>query len=191
MATHAHTITPSASLLGRRTMLTTTLAGVAATPALAAPVQLAPLIVETESERWLLLEHRARNAVEHPDAELLAVCEQFSALELMLYPPGLGLETIEEEHARDERNEPLNAEQSSLVEKLWDLRATTLEGFQARARSLLLWDSILTTAIENTEDYWEQVLLHALLRDLAGLPDNPPEDGLWALVQRRAVEKST
>ena len=119
-----------------------------------------------------LLVAASARAADHPDAALLAACARFDALELQIWPPeGRGCMTIAEEDAWAARVQPLEDEQAALLGEVCALRAQTLEGVQARARSLLLWSSDIADDIESGDGdhlYWDHRMVAALVRDLAG-----------------------
>ena len=100
----------------------------------------------------------------HPDAELLALCAEFDAWEHRFLATDFKAENdtpaafaaqMEQERCRDA--------QDSLVDRMCDLRAVTLEGQRARARSLLLWDpELMEPFCPDAGDH----LIAAIVRDL-------------------------
>ena len=109
----------------------------------------------------------------NPDAELLAVLAEFDALEAAIYPkpdPTAGLATLEEEQAWDDQVRPLHARQDALLERLCELETHTLEGFRARARTLLGWAELFMRDLQNdaAAGYWPQRMQIAFYRDLVG-----------------------
>jgi hypothetical protein len=132
----------------RRTLLAG-LAGAAATLAVIAPT--------------------AAAAAESPDSELLDLLAQFDALEREIYPAGPGAQTIQAEDERDLAMAPLRARQEALLGRICTMRATTAAGWQARARSYVLWDDEMRKAIAAGDDpaaYDEDRMIAALIRDM-------------------------
>ena len=91
-------------------------------------------------------------ASENPDAELLDLLAQFDALERQIFPGDPLPETIEAEDKRDRAVAPLRARQDALLSRICTMRATTPAGWQARARSYLLWDDEMQKAIAAGDD---------------------------------------
>ena len=103
---------------------------------------------------------------DHPDAEFLGVLSQFREVEEAIFPAaGAGCRTIAEEDAWEVRTAPLRAALDTLAERVCDLRATTPDGWQARARALLLPYPDLPTDAGSGLCVGDR-LLHALIRDL-------------------------
>ena len=98
-----------------------------------------------------------------PDAELLAVCAEFDALERAYLATFTGFKAgSPEEEAAEAEQERLRAVQEPLVDRICELRAVTREGQVARARSLALWDAELMKS-QNDTGGW---LTAAIVRDL-------------------------
>ncbi|WP_428377763.1 hypothetical protein [Lichenicoccus sp.] len=149
MATRAHT-TPEVRPSRRGLLSTVGLAAVAAvgwvrpdTTAAAAPAQ------PTSS----------------PDDRLITLCTQFDDLERQII------------RSHDEDGEDQDAEafrrklsdrQHPLLRQIVTLRSTTLEGAQARARSLHLWDTEIKHQGQYDDSNVNDALLWALVRDLIG-----------------------
>ena len=112
-------------------------------------------------------------AVEHgADAALIALCNRFADLErqkLASYgrdPRGI---SYEQEKAIDDRErQPIWAEQEDLVASIIDARATTLDGFRARARALVVYDQQGWKDEEISSGPWPGGMCFALVRDLVG-----------------------
>jgi len=98
----------------------------------------------------------------HPDAALLAALSEFDALELRIKA---SYGAIDDEAEGETFREPLHARQDTLLDQIFDLRAATLDGWTARARSMLIWDECI---LSNDGGTWPAVMLAALLRDLLG-----------------------
>ncbi|MGI4797148.1 MAG: hypothetical protein ACRYG8_24460 [Janthinobacterium lividum] len=108
-----------------------------------------------------LLAHLASSAAPSPDAELLAACAAFDTVEHdrdAMFDDGT---------LTDEVNATLRAAQDLRVEQICTLRALTLPGLQARARSLLLFD----------DGFLERRLVHAPDRIMAAILRDLVEDG--------------
>lgn len=105
-------------------------------------------------------------ATDHPDAEILSVIGRIMEIEAAISPPaGSGYRTIAEEDAWEVRTAPLRATLDTLTERICDLRATTPDGWRARARALLLpYPDLPTDAVSGL--CVGDRLLHALIRDL-------------------------
>jgi hypothetical protein len=101
------------------------------------------------------------------DAELIAVCREFDAIEahcrrfLDQAEP-----TCVTDESRDNFLEPYRDRQEALLDQLCRLRATTADGHLARARSLAGWLEDASDADAQDEAYWDQRMLAALRRDL-------------------------
>lgn len=103
----------------------------------------------------------------HPDAELIRLCAEFDALQrawldVLHANPGAECGSLEE--AVIEAAEDLARDaQAPLLDRILSLRAATLEGAHAIARSLALWDAELLK--DGTGDTG-QLLTTALARSL-------------------------
>ena len=107
-------------------------------------------------------------AADHPDAEFLSVLRRFREVEEAIFPAaGTGCQTIAEEDARDIRMEPLRASLDALGDRVCALRATTPDGWRARARALLLPYPDLPTDAASGLCLGDR-LQHALIRDVIG-----------------------
>ena len=105
-------------------------------------------------------------AADHPDAEFLEVLGRFRKVEEAIFPAaGTGCQTIAEEDARDVRMAPLRASLDALGDRVCALRATTPDGWRARARALLLPYPDLPTDAASGLCLGDR-LLHALIRDM-------------------------
>ena len=107
-----------------------------------------------------LLAHLPSSSAPSPDAELLAVCAAFDAVEHdrdAMFDDGT---------LTDEANATIRAAQDRRVERICTLRALTLPGLQARARSLLLFD----------DGFLERRLVHAPDRMMAAIVRDLVED---------------
>ena len=103
-----------------------------------------------------------------PDAALLEACAAFDALERAYVATfnGYDFDSPEEAAAEIER-ERLSEAQEPLVVRICQLRAVTLAGQAARARSLALWDGELMKP--NTDGDASARLTTAIVRDLLAL----------------------
>ncbi len=105
--------------------------------------------------------------VPSPDAELLSVCAAFDATEHQRNA------MFDDGTLTDEANAMLRAAQDRRVERMCILRALTPRGWQARARSLLLFDDEF---LERRHVHANDRMMAAILRDLV-------EDGLTEAVE--------
>ncbi len=100
------------------------------------------------------------------DAELIKLCAEFDRLEHACDALFEGVETVEQERKSDRLSEPLREQQDTLAERIIAHRATTIEGFRARARSVAIWDKQFTGG-------WHEgvhcSIAHSILRDLLGV----------------------
>ena len=99
-----------------------------------------------------------------PDAELISLCAYFDELErqttISFVEKGDGPEG---EQYRDD----LQGRQQALLHQIIQIRGTTMEGAQARARMLHLWYEGLQGNAE-AGNYWNEKMIWALVRDLVG-----------------------
>jgi hypothetical protein len=106
---------------------------------------------------------------EEPDADLLALIEEFNSLTELVDSKYRGVCTSTEEHEAALTAAPLEMRQVAMLAGICSMHAVTGSGLRARAASLLLWDSgirRLADAPDNTEYPLEDRMLAALLRDL-------------------------
>ena len=104
-----------------------------------------------------------------PDAELLAVLAEHVALEKQIFPEH-GPATIEEEEIWEVAVEPLQIRKSDCLNRLCEMETHTLEGFRARARTLLVWNNEFMRGLEQdaAAGYVTERMLLALFRGLVG-----------------------
>ena len=112
-------------------------------------------------------------AVEHgADAALIALCNRFIDLERQLrasydrQPQGISCQ--EEGAIEDRERKPIRAEQEDLVASIIEARATTLDGFRARARALVAYDQQGWADEEISHGPFPGGMNFALVRDLIG-----------------------
>jgi hypothetical protein len=103
----------------------------------------------------------------HPDEALLSACAAYDAAERQYLSFFHGPEFIVDDDEREVAMEPTNAERDRLVKLVCGCRATTLEGYLARIRVVMLEDLELDPAEDARSQYFNESLLGALLRDLA------------------------
>ncbi len=75
-------------------------------------------------------------ATAQPDAELIALCDEFNVLE-RAYVASFDL--IADDDTRTLANGPLHEAQEELVERMATLTATTIDGFAALAGAIVAW----------------------------------------------------
>ena len=98
-----------------------------------------------------------------PDAELLEACADADAVQRRMDVLYTGPTRVEDDAERDALLAPLQDEQEPFLEKVCDLRATTLAGHMARAHTLALWDK---EALKPADASWNSYISAALVRDL-------------------------
>ncbi len=109
------------------------------------------------------------HAADNPDAELIALCGQFDALERQTQNLGEGPAKLEDEDARDLAVVPIEAAQKLLARRICSIRPKTPEGHLARMRTYLLWSGILDPSLDaDSAPYLEDRFMGAMLRDLVG-----------------------
>ena len=101
-----------------------------------------------------------------PDAELLEACANADEVQRRIDALWTGPTRVDDDNQRDTLLDPLRDEQHPFLEQVVDLRAQTLAGHMARARTLLLWDKDPPSADDSY--YMNERLMGALLRDLDG-----------------------
>ena len=106
-----------------------------------------------------------------PDAALLVALGEFDAIEhryQSLYPGGS--RHIKDDDERDAVIRPLTEAQEPILDRACSLRARTLEGILARARTIVLQNLELDPAVDAMkEGYTNDRLMAALLRDLLAM----------------------
>ena len=96
-----------------------------------------------------------------PDAEIIAACNKFAALEASRYEPDFPSEEWPKEFL---------AAYEAAYEAVLNGRATTLEGFIARARTLAMY-------LEPDEArQWHWCMVEALLEDMLRLPEEEAKE---------------
>jgi len=108
-----------------------------------------------------------------PDAELIRLCAECDALQARIdahyAAPWEHLSPAEQtarEQAIDAANQPLTDQKDPLLERICDLRAATLEGNAARARTLMAWDK---DPCWTHDGCWNSQLTGAIVRDLTAV----------------------
>ncbi len=104
----------------------------------------------------------------HPDAELLAACARFRALNAR--HAAIYTDPVLDDDAKDAAWDALRQQQEENLVALHQARATTLEGIVARGQALT---AFVPEKVEPEFDpagmYWDDAMLNALLRDLMAL----------------------
>lgn len=102
------------------------------------------------------------------DAELIALCARFDAVErhMMAAYAVTGL-TFDEEKERLEGLKPLHAEQEALLDRITDsdMVAKTPDGIKARCRMIMLYGP---TCLESPGG-WDDMMIASLLDDMKGM----------------------
>ena len=108
------------------------------------------------------------------DDQLIAACLAFDALERCVDALNDPADPafIEDDDVRDRATAPIEAEQVPLMERICALKAATLQGKRARARSFLLWHKAIDPAVDAVAPHrsWTDRLVAAVLRDLSEEP---------------------
>jgi predicted outer membrane protein len=112
----------------------------------------------------------AHAATTNPDAELIVLCAEFDRLEIAyrasMYDGPAG---TDKERAAEAEQTRINDAQRELAERMHTIRATTVAGHVARARSFVGWAPDMMEAHDGMED----LLRSAIFRDLTGQPVVP------------------
>jgi hypothetical protein len=109
---------------------------------------------------------------EHPDADLIAACAAFDDTEHRFKgyhgEGAFAALRIKDDDERDIALDAMAAERDALLERIWDLEATTIEGFRARARTAKLYHAGVIENVERCQCGEDETMLYALVRDLLG-----------------------
>jgi hypothetical protein len=102
----------------------------------------------------------------NPDAELIALCAEIDKLEdkINSFPH----ETLRDEEASAILVQRLKDQQDPLIDMICNMTATTLEGLQARARTIIKWAPDM---LDNPHDIAE-MMVATLLQDLSAMGAN-------------------
>lgn len=98
----------------------------------------------------------------HPDARLIALCDEFVRLDQAYRDIVYSTEEDEQEAAL----QPIMDQQDPLIVIIRDTEAKTVEGVQARLRALTAWSEDI---VKITSPYWSESLTAAIFRDLTNL----------------------
>jgi hypothetical protein len=93
---------------------------------------------------------------------------------------------------RDPIIEPFQDAQYDLLNRICAIRAVTLAGHVARARTYNLWDPnvLMRTDAEDEDGGWDDRLLAALLRDMVGVAGAAEIASLAALIPGHSEVRS-
>lgn len=103
-----------------------------------------------------------------PDAELIRLCVEFDAIEQKHYAAFCA---SNDDDAREAAMDAMADEHEPLIDRIVELRPTTIEGARALARSLHLWTHGDFADGATTDER----LARALVRGLIGEPGSQPE----------------
>ena len=110
--------------------------------------------------------------VVYPDADLVTALGEFDALERQINGLYYGAAKIDDDDDRDEAIDPISKAQHAPLERLCAIRARTLEGLQARARTIVLENLDLDPSVDAIEACCtNDRMMAALLRDLLAMGD--------------------
>ena len=109
----------------------------------------------------------AAQAGDNPDAELIALCGQFDAMERQIRALYDAHTRLEDEPALMLAVAPIEADQKLLARRICSTVAVTPEGHLARVRTFLLWSGIVNPSVRaESADYLEDRFTGAMWRDL-------------------------
>ncbi len=108
-----------------------------------------------------------------PDAELVALCAAFDALEHKLQAAYVGVETAADSDRADAVAERVADEQAPILDAITACRPSTLAGFKALAGSLALWDTELLKS-DPMQGCTDERLMLTLVRSMVGDPPAAP-----------------
>ena len=105
----------------------------------------------------------------HPDADLLNACATFDMLERAYLANGFAHDPLTLKGvAIEAEQDRIQREQHPLVDSMCEMRAVTMEGQAARARSLALWDAELMKPQGDITGQFTQAIVRDLLAGSAG-----------------------
>ncbi len=110
----------------------------------------------------------------HPDADLIAACARFEALEWQSLGYFYGPHRIKDDDEMDKANKPIFSAEEAEIDAIYGSVATTLDGHRARARAALVWEPDKAYAVADrweesrADDHLSAQIEVALLRDLVG-----------------------
>ncbi|MCP1229874.1 hypothetical protein [Acetobacter indonesiensis] len=107
------------------------------------------------------------------EQRLVALCEEFIAVEFKVDAVHAACETFEQEEAAEAQLKALYAEEKVILEKLEAIKATTLAGFIAKARAFAAWDR--GDHLSKDSGDWDIIMLGSLIQELVDLG---PRDNL-------------
>jgi hypothetical protein len=110
-------------------------------------------------------------ATPNRDSRLIALCAEFDRLERRIGVLFDARDDTQGNDAFDATIEPIYAQQAALLPEITVLRATTLEGLAARARTMMLEDLELRPDEMVASEFVNERLLGLVLRDLVELAD--------------------
>lgn len=110
----------------------------------------------------------------HPDAELLAACEAFDALERRMHGLFEGPTMIRDDDERINAIQGIEAEQEPYLDLILAGRAHTMDGILAKVRTVLLEDLEILSPNIDESGYVNMRLMFTLMRDLAELAGAAP-----------------
>ena len=103
------------------------------------------------------------------DADLIAACAEFNVLERQFLALFDGPGRIEDDDEREEPVARIHEAQKPILDRIVRLRATTMNGFLARIRTIMLEDLDLNPNKMAASQFMNEQLLGAFLRDFADL----------------------
>lgn len=107
------------------------------------------------------------------EQRLVALSEEFIAIQHEIDAAHAPCETFEQEEAASPQLQALYAREKPILEKLEAIKATTLTGFIAKARAFAAWDR--GDHLSKDSGDWDIIMLGSLIQELVALG---PKDNL-------------
>lgn len=110
------------------------------------------------------------------EQRLVALCEEFVRLEFQVDAIHARCETFEQEQAVEPQLSALYQQEKDVFDKINAIKATTLEGFIAKARAYAAWDR--GDQLSKDSGNWDIAMLGQMVQELVALG---PKDGITRL----------
>lgn len=98
------------------------------------------------------------------DAHLIALCEQFIAVQRKIDAAHAPISTFEDEERAEPVFKALYTHEGDLFRQIIHTPAVGFEGVRAKAKAMISWER--EGIDDNPEDYWNARALNSMLRDL-------------------------
>lgn len=99
----------------------------------------------------------------HPDARLIALCDQFILLQQEIDAVHAPIHSFEDEQRAQPALTAIYEREEKLFAKIISEPATTHIGIQAKARVSIAWEG--DSFEDDPEDYWHSRMFNSLMRD--------------------------